>query len=171
MRIRIRCEFGLAPDGQIAPMYRTAMPSFRIQNPLFAAEVRESFAGQSFMGSIGAELSRVSAGAVEIALPFRDDLLQHHGYLHGAVIAAIVDTACGYSALTLMPPGSTVLTVEYKVNFVSPAAGDRILARGRVLKPGRHLTVCSGEAVTVLGGSEKVVAALMATMVRVTDRP
>ena len=146
------------------------MPSFRIQNPLFESEIRQSFANQSFMTSIGAELMGVSAGSVKIALPFRDDLLQHHGYLHGAVIAAIVDTACGYSALTLMPQDSTVLTVEYKVNFMSPAEGDRIVARGQVVKPGRNLTVCSGEAVTMAGGSEKVVAVLMATMVRVTGR-
>ncbi len=146
------------------------MPSFRIQNPLFESEIRQSFANQSFMTSIGAELMSVSAGSVKIALPFRDDLLQHHGYLHGAVIAAIVDTACGYSALTLMPPDSTVLTVEYKVNFMSPAEGDRIVARGQVVKPGRNLTVCSGEAVTMAGGSEIVVAVLMATMVRVTGR-
>ena len=147
------------------------MPSFRIQNPHFETEIRESFANQSFMSSIGAELMSVSAGSVRIALPFRDDLLQHHGYLHGAVIAAIVDTACGYSALTLMPPDSTVLTVEYKVNFMSPAEGGRIVARGQVVKPGRNLTVCYGEAVTPAGGSEKVVAVLTATMVRVTGRP
>ena len=147
------------------------MPTFTLQNPRFESEIRESFGSQSFMTSIGAELKHISAGSVEIALPFRDDLLQHHGYLHGAVIAAIVDTACGYSALTLMPPDSTVLTVEYKVNFMSPAEGDGILARGQVVRPGRNLTVCSGEAVTTAGGSEKVVAALMATMVRVTGRP
>lgn len=146
------------------------MPPLRIQNPRFESEIRDSFASQSFMTSIGAELKHVSVGSVEIALPFRNDLLQHHGYLHGAVIAAIVDTACGYSALSLMPPDSTVLTVEYKVNFMSPAEGDGILARGQVVKPGRNLTVCSGEAVTLAGGTEKVVAALMATMVRVAGR-
>ena len=147
------------------------MPSFEVQNPHFEAEVRKSFSGQSFMTTIGAELSCISAGAVEISLPLRHDLLQHHGYLHGAVIAAIVDTACGYSALTLMPPESTVLTVEYKINFMSPARGSAIIARGRVVKPGRNLTVCSGEAVTIAGGREKAVAVLTATMVRVSGGP
>ena len=170
-RFQIRCDFALAVGRWAILGRRLAVPSFRIQNPRFESEIRESFANQSFMSSIGAELSRVSAGSVEIVLPFRDDLLQHHGYLHGAVIAAIVDTACGYSALTLMPPDSTVLNVEYKVNFLSPAGGDRIVARGQVVRPGRNLTVCSGEALTSSGGSEKVVAALMATMVRVTGRP
>ena len=98
------------------------------------------------MRTIGAELSRVAPGEVEVVLPFRDTLLQQHGYLHGAVIAAIVDSACGYAARSLMPPGSTVLTVEYKVNFLAPADGDRIVARGQVLQPGRNLTVCYGEA-------------------------
>ena len=115
---------------------------------------------------IGAEIASVSAGAVQISLPCSQHLLQHHGYLHGAVIAAIVDTACGCSALTLMPPKSSVLTVEYKINFLAPAAGDRILARGRVLKAGRRLTVCSGEALASEDGQEKLVAALTATMVR-----
>lgn len=147
------------------------MPSFHAQNPRFESEIRESFSSQSFMMSIGAELSRITAGSVEILLPIRSDLLQHHGYLHGAVIAAIVDTACGYSALSLMPPESTVLTVEYKVNFMAPAEGDRIVARGQVVRPGRSLTVCSGEAVTTSHGQEKTVAALMATMARVTGRP
>ncbi|MYB54452.1 MAG: PaaI family thioesterase [Acidobacteriia bacterium] len=143
------------------------MASFSAQFPEFESHVRAVFAEQSFMRRIGAEMGSVSPGKVEIVLPSRDDLLQHHGYVHGAVIAAIVDTACGCSALTLMPAGSTVLTVEYKINFMAPAAGERLVARGRVLRPGRKLTVCSGEAVAVVDGNEKPVAALMATMVRV----
>ncbi len=147
------------------------MSTFHAQDSDFEASVRLTFGKQPFMQMIGAEITGIAEGAVEIGMPLRNDLLQHHGYLHGAVVAAIVDTACGCSALTLMPPGSTVLTVEYKINFIAPARGDRIRARGRVLKPGRRLTVCSGEAVAVEGGSERLVAALMATMVRATDRP
>ncbi len=137
-----------------------------MKNPDVEEEIRRSFASQTFMMSIGAQLLNVSPGAVEIELPLRADLLQHHGYLHGAVIAAITDTACGYSALSLMEAGSTVLTVEYKVNFLAPAVGERIVARGRVLKAGRKLTVCSGEAVSESDGRTKIVAALLATMVR-----
>ena len=147
------------------------MSSPFVQNPRFESDIRESFASQSFMRSIGAELSSVSAGSVEVSLPIRGDLLQHHGYLHGAVIAAVVDTACGYSALSLMPPESSVLTVEYKVNFMSPANGDRVIARGRVLRPGRRLTVCYGEAFAQVDGCEKMIAALTATMARAVSNP
>lgn len=145
----------------------TGMQSFKILNPRFDLDVRETFSSQSFLSMIGAEIVSVSPGTVDISLPCADHLLQHHGYLHGAVVAAIVDTACGCSALTLMPPHSSVLTVEYKVNFLAPAAGDRILARGRVVKAGRRLTVCRGEAYATSGGREEMVAALMATMIRI----
>lgn len=143
------------------------MPSFNTPNPQFERDVRDTFAQQTFMRMIGAEITGLAAGSVEISLPCSDNLLQHHGYLHGAVIAAIVDTACGCSAMTLMPPGSTVLTVEYKINFLAPAAGERIVARGRVVKAGRRLTVCSGEALSQSDGTTKLVAALVATMVPV----
>ena len=147
------------------------MSQIDAQDPDFASHIRASFGKQSFMSLIGADLSRVSPGEVEIALPFRADLLQQHGYLHGAVIAAIVDSACGYAARSLMPQGATVMTVEYKVNFLAPAAGDEIVARGRVLRSGRKLSVCYGEAAARVHGQEKLVAALMATMIRITDRP
>ena len=146
------------------------MQRFDPQDLDFENQVRTSFGKQTFMAKIGAELTRVAPGEVEIALPFRDDLLQQHGYLHGAVIAAIVDSACGYAAQSLMPSGATVLTVEYKVNFLAPALGKRILARGTVLRPGRKLTVCSGECRAGEDG-ETLVASLLATMIRVTDRP
>lgn len=145
---------------------RLLVPDFQVRNPGFEADVRATFARQSFMKMIGAEIARLAPGAVQIDLPCGEHLLQHHGYLHGAVIAAIVDTACGCSALTLMPPNSSVLTVEYKINFLAPAAGDRIVARGKVLKAGRRLTVCTGEALSMQDGNEKLVAALTATMVR-----
>ncbi len=103
--------------------------------------MRRSFATLTLMRTLGARLQRVAPGAVEIALPFRDDLTQHHGYLAGAALTAIVDVACGYAAMTLMPPGASVLTIEYKVNFLSPARGERMLARARVVRPGRSVTV------------------------------
>ena len=151
----------MSRDGQ------SDMPLNNTPNPQFERDVRSTFAQQTFMRMIGAKITGLSAGSVEISLPCRDNLLQHHGYLHGAVIAAIVDTACGCSAMTLMPPGSTVLTVEYKINFLAPAAGERIVALGRVVKAGRRLTVCSGEALSLKDGTEKLVAALVATMVPV----
>lgn len=98
----------------------------------------------------------------------RPDLTQHRGLIAGAVLAAIADVACGYAAISLMPAGADGLTVEYKVNFVSPARGERLLARGRVLKPGRTVTVCAGDVFTVLGADETLVATMLATIIRVS---
>ena len=146
------------------------MASLEAQNPDFEGDVKATFDRQSFMRMIGAEITSIAAGTVEIAVPRSDHLLQHHGYFHGAVMAAVVDTACGCSAMTLMPAGSAPLTVEYKINFLAPAAGERLVARGRVLKAGRRLTVCSGDAVVEADGAEKLVATLVATMVGVAPK-
>ena len=97
------------------------------------------------MTTIGASLARVEPGIVAIALPFRVDLTQQHGFLHAAVATAIVDSACGYAALSLMPENTAVLTVEYKVNFLAPASGDSFIATGRVIKHGETITVCAGD--------------------------
>jgi uncharacterized protein (TIGR00369 family) len=143
------------------------MPSFEAQDPAFDANVRRSFEGLTLMRTVGARLQRVAPGEVEIDLPFREDLTQHHGYMAAAVLTAIVDVACGYAAMTLMPFGASVLTVEYKVNFLSPAEGERMIARGRVIRPGRTVTVCSGDVVAISCDSEKVVATMLATMATV----
>ena len=147
-----------------------AVTPFEPQDPDFEARVRESFARQTLMETIGARMTKVFPGEVEIELPFRDDLSQQHGFLHGAVVAAIADSACGYSALTLMPEGTAVLTVEYKVNFLSPATGDRLVARGRVTKPGRTVTVCVGDVFSVKDQKEKLVATMLTTLITVSER-
>src|SRR2546426_11942686 len=144
------------------------MLSFAAQDPEFDSNVRRSFEGLTLMRTVGARLQHVAPGEVEIDLPFREDLTQHHGYVAAAVLTAIVDVACGYAAMTLMPSGASVLTVEYKVNFLSPAQGERMLARGRVIRPGRTVTVCAGDVLAVIGGEEKVVAAMLATMATVS---
>jgi len=141
------------------------MPEFKPRDPGFEERVRESFARQTLMATIGASLARVSPGEVDIELPFREDLSQQHGYLHAGVVTAIVDTACGYSALTLMEAGADVLTIEYKINFVSPALGERLIARGRVTRPGRTVTVCAGDVFATSEGGEKLVASMLATMI------
>jgi uncharacterized protein (TIGR00369 family) len=143
------------------------MPSFAAQDPEFDANVRRSFEGLTLMRTVGARLHHVAPGEVEIDLPFRDDLAQHHGYVAGAVLTAIGDVACGYAAMTLMPSGASVLTVEYKVNFLSPAQGERMLARGRVIRPGRTVTVCGGDVLAVRAGEERLVATMLATMATV----
>ena len=131
--------------------------------------VRDSFARQAAMASIGAVLTRVKPGEVMIELPVRPDLSQQHGFVHAGVVTMIVDTACGYAALTRMPPGAAVLTVEYKVNFLSPASGEKLVARGWVIKPGKTLSVCQGEVHAWKGGEDRLVAVMLATMIARED--
>ena len=143
------------------------MPTFTPRDPDFEARGRQAFDRQAYMKTIGAELLRVAPGEVDIGVPFRADLTQQHGYLHAGVVTALLDSACGFAAFTLMPAGSGVVSVELKVNLLSPSVGERMIARGRVLRPGRTLTVCSGEVVAVSGGEEKPVVAMLATMMRI----
>jgi uncharacterized protein (TIGR00369 family) len=135
------------------------------------ARVRRSFARQEFMATIGAELVHVAAGEVDIAVPFSDRLTQQDGYLHAGAVAGALDSACGYAALTTMAAEAEVLTVEFKINLLAPAAGERLVARGRVLRSGRTLTVCRGDAVTISDGREKHVATLTATMIAIVATP
>jgi uncharacterized protein (TIGR00369 family) len=136
------------------------------RDPDFDARVRASFARQRFMATLGATLERVAPGEVTIALPYRDDLTQQHGFLHAGVVTAVVDSACGYAALSLMEPGAGVVSVEFKINLLAPAVGARFVATARVVKAGRTLTVCGGE----LTAGETVVAVMQATMMAVRDR-
>jgi uncharacterized protein (TIGR00369 family) len=131
------------------------------------ARVRRSFSRQRYMAAIGAEIVHVAAGEVDIALPFSERLTQQDGYLHAGVVAGAADSACGYAALTTMDAGAEVLTVEFKINLLAPAAGERLVARGRVLRTGRTLTVCRGDVVTISGGREKHVATLTATLMAI----
>ncbi|MBI3652995.1 MAG: PaaI family thioesterase [Acidobacteria bacterium] len=146
------------------------MPNIETPEPNFAAQVRASFARQGLMTNIGACLTSILPGEVEIEVAWREDLTQQQGFVHGAIIAAIVDTACGYAAFTLMPPDVEVVTVEFKINFIAPAIGDKVMARGRVTKAGKTLTVCAGDAFAVQHGKEKLVATLQATMMTVTHK-
>ncbi|MDA8335283.1 MAG: PaaI family thioesterase [Peptococcaceae bacterium] len=144
---------------------------FAPQNPDFDYCVQSSFIKQSVMNLIGAELVNVLPGEVEILLPFRHDLTQQHGFLHAGIITAIADSACGYAAFSLMPAGASVLTVEFKVNLLAPAKGERFVARGRVVKPGRTITVCSGEVLTLSAEEPKLVATMTATLMTIKGRP
>lgn len=146
------------------------MSQFQPQDPDFEQRVRASFARQRVMDTIGATLSRVAPGEVDITLPFRDDLTQQHGFLHAGIVTTIVDSACGYSALSLMPSGVGVLTVEYKVNLLAPASGSHVVARGHVTRPGRTITVCAGDVYAYEGDREKLVATMLATMMTVRER-
>lgn len=135
------------------------------------ARVRASFARQGAMATLGAELADIASGRVEIALPIEPHLSQQDGFLHAGVVVAALDSACGYAALTVMPDDAEVLTVELKVNLLAPADGDRLVAEGQVVRAGRTLTVCRGDAHAEQGAGRVHVATMLATMVRrrVTD--
>ena len=132
--------------------------------------IRDSFARQAAMGLIGAEVSTVEPGRVEIRMPFRDDLTQQNGFLHAGMVSAALDSACGYAALSLMPMDADVLTIEFKVNLLAPAKGEHFLFRGEVIKPGRTIMVSDGKAFAVSGGNEKLIATMTGTMMVMTGR-
>ena len=136
-------------------------------NPTFVEEVKDSFAKQTIMTLIGGELTRVEPGVIEITLPYRTDLTQQHGYVHAGIITTIADSACGYAAYTLMPPGSDVLAVEFKVNLLRPAKGEAFVARAEVVKSGRTLTVVRADVHALgQGDSRELVAIMQGTMMR-----
>lgn len=133
--------------------------------------VRQSFSKQAFMSTLGAELTTVGQGGVEIRLPFSSNLTQQNGYLHAGAITAVLDSACGYAALTVAADDKDVLTVEFKVNLLAPAAGEVFVARAQVKRAGQTLTVCAADAFAISGGREKVVATMLATIMAVPIRP
>jgi uncharacterized protein (TIGR00369 family) len=136
------------------------------KDPAFEARIRASFAKQGLMRTLGASIVRLSPGAVEVAFAPNPSISQQHGFVHAGAVAAIAD----YAALSLMPSGAGVLTTEFKINLVAPATGDRIVARGRVIKPGRTLTLAQAEVVAEADGQEKMVALLIATMMTIEGR-
>jgi uncharacterized protein (TIGR00369 family) len=134
-------------------------------NPSFADDIKQSFSKQTIMRLIGAELSRVEPGVVEITLPYRPDLAQQHGYLHAGIVTTIADSACGYAAYSLMPPKSEVLSVEFKVNLLRPAKGEVFLAVAEVVKSGRTLTVVRADVFGLdQSGRRELVATMLGTM-------
>ena len=147
------------------------MTDFTPRTEDFAERVRASFARQTIMGLIGAELASVAPGRVTIALPYRDDLCQQHGFFHAGVTSTIADSAGGYAAFTLFPAGSSVLTVEFKINLLAPADGERLRAEGRVLRPGRRLTVCDVDVFAEKAGQATLCAKLQQTLICLENRP
>lgn len=131
-----------------------------------ASQIAESFERQTIMATLGASLVSVEPGKAVIALPYAKHICQQHGFLHAGVVTTIVDSACGYAAFSLMPANSAVLTVEFKVNLMSPAKGERFEAHGRVVKAGRTLTVTQGEVIAYEEGKATTVAIITATMMR-----
>lgn len=146
------------------------MTNFIPLDPDFEKRVRDSFDRQQFMKTLRATLGSVQAGFVEIHMPIGSAVAQQHGFVHAGAVASIADSACGYAAFTLMPTDAGVLAVEFKINLMAPAKGDSLIARGRVIRAGRTLSVCQAEVVAVSDGAEKTVALLTSTVMTVRDR-
>jgi uncharacterized protein (TIGR00369 family) len=146
--------------------------SFEPSDANFAERVRTSFARQQVMQTLGVEIARLEAGEIELIFPHNAAYTQQHGFLHAGIISTALDSACGYAAFTLMPADAAVLTVEFKTNLLAPATGQRFRVCGRVVKPGRTLTVCQGEAFAVAAdGEERLVATMTGTLIALSDRP
>jgi uncharacterized protein (TIGR00369 family) len=146
------------------------MSRFTPKNPDFAARVRDSFDRQGAMKLIGAALVHVAPGEADIAVDYRPELGQQHGYFHGGIVGTIGDSAGGYAAFSLMPADASILTVEYKMNLLAPAAGSRLIARGRVVKPGRTLTIAHIDVFVLRDGSEHLCATLLQTLMAMAGR-
>jgi uncharacterized protein (TIGR00369 family) len=156
---------GLASQQQKG--WRMTRTSFVPRDPGFAGRVEASFGRQAFMGHLGVELVRVAPGEVDLMVPFHEGLTQQHGFFHAGVAATIADSAAGYAALSLFSPGTGILTTEFKINFLAPARGERLVARGRAVKSGRTLTVCQSEVAAVSDGAETLVAIGLFTLMQV----
>ncbi len=135
------------------------------QNPEFEAVVRESFGRQSLMSTLGVSILRVAPGEVDLRLPYSPALCQQNGYMHAGAIASVADSANGYAAYSLAPPDTDVLAVEFKINLLAPAQGSHFLARGRVLRSGRTLTVCLAEVSAMNSGEPVLIATMLSTII------
>lgn len=146
------------------------MAPFIPKNPDFAARVRDSFNRQGAMVHIGARMTRIEPGFVDITVDYRPELSQQHGYFHGGIVGMIANSAGGYAAFSLMPADASVLTVEYKINLLAPSDGNRLVARGRVTKPGRTLSVCHVDVFVERDGREHLCATLLQTLMTMTGK-
>lgn len=152
------------PSGGTAGKRGSAMDEFTPADENYGERMRSSFGCQTFMSTIGAELTRIDPGYCEIVMPFRADLCQQNGFIHGGVTGALADTAAGYAAYSLMPADASILTIEYKLNLLAPAVGEKFVAQARVQRAGRTVTVVQSEVVAIKDGARKTVALMLATM-------
>ena len=145
--------------------------TFVAKDPGYAQRVRESFARQGAMALIGAEMTELAPGYCAISIRPKPEILQQHGYIHAGIVATIVDSAGGYAGFTLFPADSSVLTVEFKLNLLAPAIGDRLVAEGFVIKPGRTLAITRGEVHAETGGKRTLVALMQQTLIVMHGKP
>ena len=137
----------------------------------FEKKVRDSFGRQLFMSTLGAEMISVGGGRVEIRFPFNAKLTQQNGFVHAGAVTSIMDSACGYAALSVAPEQAEVLTVEFKINFLAPGVGESFVARASVKRAGKRLAVCTADAFAVRAGEEKLFATMLATIMNIESRP
>ncbi len=147
------------------------MEKFEAADREFEARVRAGFESQALMRTLGAELTMIAPGAARLEMPFNAAFGQQDGFLHAGAITSLADSACGFAAYSLMRPSERVLSVEFKVNLLRPAKGERFIALGMVVKAGRTLTVCSADLTAISGGGEKLIAVMQATMIAVESSP
>jgi uncharacterized protein (TIGR00369 family) len=145
------------------------MTAFTFLDPNFESRVRANFTRQSMLSTLGGEVGMVCPGEVHLLMPFGSHLTQQDGFLHAGVVATLMDSACGYAAFSLMPADARVLSVEFKVNLLAPARGERFRAEGRVVKAGRTITVCEGKAFSIHNEEEALCALMQATMICIRD--
>lgn len=143
---------------------------YEVDSGDFRTRVQQSFERQQFMETLGAELTRVEHAMVEIEMPFDPKLTQQHGFLHAGVISAALDAACGYAAYTIIDPEASILTIEFKVNLLSPGRGDRFLFRGEITKPGSTIIVADGRAYALSNGPAKLIASMSGSMMVIRGR-
>lgn len=146
------------------------LPSFTARDPGFRERILASFAAQRAMTLVGAEMTSVEPGCVEITLPFSTSITQQHGFVHGGIVGMIADSAAGYAANTLTDANTSVLSVEYKINFVAPAEGERLIARGEVVKSGRRLLITHAEVFCVRDGRMTLCALMQQTIMAIADK-
>jgi uncharacterized protein (TIGR00369 family) len=146
------------------------MSSFTPKDLLFETRVRDSFGRQEAMRTLAIEIALLEPGEITLTMPYATAYTQQHGFVHAGILATALDSACGYAAFSLMPEDAAVLTVEFKLNLLAPARGDRFVFRGKVVKPGRTLTFCEAQAFAISGGEEKLIASMSGTLMALFDR-
>lgn len=143
---------------------------FEPSDPAYKEKVMESFNRQKVMKTVNASIIAIHPGEIELEFPYQSNLSQQHGFIHAGIVSTVLDSACGYAAFSLMPENAAVLTIEFKVNLLSPARGERFRAVGKVKKPGKNITVTEGELFSYVKGKQKLVASMVGTIMSVYDR-
>ena len=146
---------------------RTDTTAFTPADTQYAQRVKDCFAQQAAMRSLGVSLEVVEPGFISLRMPYTADFTQHNGFMHAGIITTTLDSACGFAAFSLMPETKNVLSIEFKTNLLAPAKGREFLFEGRVLKAGRTITVCEGRAFELSGGAQRLIASMTATMIAV----